>query len=299
MPRISTLYRTPSRIPRTPGVRYVGRGMRLGTGRTPILIRRAGTAMVLRNPYVRAGAGVVTAGPLALAGLRRFKNYLRQKRERMKIGHSNTATSKRNIVQNSSNNSLSSRTLNAYNLTEIPKTSTNEIDKRQRDICYISGFKICGEIKSGGGSPVLVNYAVVYDKRSSDGTLFPTTSDFFRGSGTERAMDFDTSLSSVEFHCAPLNTDRFVVLLHKRFTLAPNPSTTSAGYTSNNRENYRSFDWWIPLKKQIRFEDGRAQSHVWLLFWCDRHNSPGGTLPNPTTMIWSHKIITYFREPKN
>ena len=144
----------------------------------------------------------------------------------------------------------STRTLYFTELQDITKTTTNEIDKRQRDVVKLSGVKLCIEVNHLQTAPLLVNYAIVYDKRSNDGTTTVNTGDFFRANGgTQRAKDFSTVLSSAEFHCLPLNTDRFTVLWHKRFKLGVN--TPSGGYSNNSRENYRMIQKYQDRKSVV------------------------------------------------
>ena len=191
----------------------------------------------------------------------------------------------------------STRTLYFTELQDITKTTTNEIDKRQRDVVKLSGVKLCIEVNHLQTAPLLVNYAIVYDKRSNDGTTTVNTGDFFRANGgTQRAKDFSTVLSSAEFHCLPLNTDRFTVLWHKRFKLGVN--TPSGGYSNNSRENYRMIQKYQKINKLIRYEDGSAQSKIWLMWWCDLFSNPAATPAAANVLQYQHEGIVYFREPK-
>lgn len=258
------------------------------------MLLRSMRAVGAYNPYVRGG--LITAASLAAAraGLRKARRIKMKGRIGFPKG---TATSKRAATVTNTGDPLSTRTLYYENLVNIAKTSTNEIDKRQRDNAYISGFKICYDVLNYSVNPVLLNVAVVYDKRSNDGTVIMALDDFFRSSeGNNRAKDFSITLDANEFHCLPLNTDRFSVLKHGRFTLGPTQSATVGAYTVN-RENYKSIMWWVPLKKQIRYNDGNAQSKVWLIWWCDKFQAGTGVAAVTIGQTQIH-AVTYFKEPK-
>lgn len=211
------------------------------------------------------------------------------------------ARAKRCSTAIKTNTSISTRTLYYEALTDIPKTTQNEIDSRQRDVIHLSGFKICGEVLNDGTNTLLFNMAVVYDKRANDETTAISTSDFFRSNeGNARAVDFSILLASHEFHCLPLNTDRFTVLAHKRWKLRTGFGVANGAgdpYWSN-QDSGKFMEYWIPLKKKITFEDGHAQSKIWLLYWCDRWQTGPTNTPVANSANIDYRVVAYFREPK-
>jgi hypothetical protein len=147
-------------------------------------------------------------------------------------------------------------------------------------------------------NPLYVNVAVVYDKRSNDGTTVVGTGDFFRSrGGNTRAQDFGTALGGLEFRCLPLNTDRFSVIRHKRFMLlSKNPVNTTYAYATG--KSFKLYEDWIPLKRRITFEDGSAQSKIWLLIWCDEMFANPGDAPEGGALTLTRRCTIYFKEPK-
>lgn len=207
------------------------------------------------------------------------------------------ARAKRTETETLTNGSASTRVLYNDEITNIPKTTVNDIDARQRDVVRLSGFKMCFEIKNNDSVPLLCNYAVVYDKQNGETV---STSDFFRSNGgNERAKDFSVLLNSYEFHCLPLNTDRFTVLWHRRFVLAPNPAVASTGFTGENRNNWKTFEKYVKLKKHITFEGGVAQSKLWLLRWYDKFQQASGGAITINIANVDHHVMAYWREPKS
>lgn len=206
-----------------------------------------------------------------------------------------TATSKRCAIVNTDVISKATRTIYEINLVQIPKTTTNAIDSRQRDIVNVRGFKLCFQIRNKRPEPLLFNMAVVYDKRSNDAAVVVNENDFFRGAGNDRGQAFSNTLTSNEFHCLPLNKDRFTILWHKRFMIGGDSDTTDI---KNVTRNYRMFHKWLPLKKQIAFDDDNAQSKIWLIYWGDRFLEPASAAAASDTfdIMEYHKV--YFREPR-
>lgn len=298
--RVARLYRTPTLIGSGMRPRRVsfGAGTRLGTGRTPMVLRSGRMIGLAANPYVRGG--LITAASLsaARAALKKARVFRAAKRT---ITTPRSGTSKQAVTSNNTPALYNTRTLYDWEITDIGKTTTNNIHQRQRDMAYVSGFRICAEFRNVAFRPLLVNYAVLYDRRSNLGTVVPSNDDFFRAaSGDQRGLDFNDSLTSHEFHCNPLNSDRFVVLKHMRFILGTaGGNDTSDAYTETNRENWKALKMWVPLKKKLTWEDGQQNNKIWLFMWCDRFFEAAGTVPQLNQLQYSAHVVAYFRDPKN
>lgn len=199
------------------------------------------------------------------------------------------------------NQTESTRTLYYDNLISLSQTTTNEIDKRQRRVAYISGFKICAELKNQNAKPMLCNIALVHDRRTNEGESIIPTDEFFRAnSGNVRAKEFGVLRDSHEFHCSPLNTDRFTVIRHWRFKLAPNPVVGSEGFTSQaSMNNWRTFERYVPIKKNFAWNDTQPQSKLWLMRWYDGFQQATGTAAISNAVNFDMHVTGYFREPKN
>lgn len=261
--------------------------------------RKRAAVLLMPRTMKRARTGVRTARNVYGAATRIQRAWRRSRKARGRLKHRigkprSTANSKRRTMY-SEDNLISTRTLYFRNLVDIPKGTTNSINERDRHICYISGFKLCFELLNRGTPPMCMNLAVVYDKRSNDTVGTVSTSDFFRGGGSGRASDFSNSLSSNEFRCLPMNKDRFTILWHRRIMLG---TDDGAGFSVGNHNNYRVLDKWLPLKKQITWEDGDAQSKIWLLWWCDGFDIAAAATPLANQATVNLRAVTYFRETK-
>lgn len=187
---------------------------------------------------------------------------------------------------------INTRELYPIDLTNIVRESSdNAQDKREQEEINVSGFKICMDIKHSSGSAMHCNVAVI----SPRGCFDISETSFFRGSEDKRGKDFSTALSSLEFRCLPINTDRYFVLRHHRFLLgAVNDSV-------NNGEldpSYVMEDFWVKYNRQVRYQDGVAISgRVYLVFWFDRMHTEPASAKETAVITLSYRTISYFREP--
>jgi hypothetical protein len=191
------------------------------------------------------------------------------------------------------------RTQYIRQMTEIAQTSINDIRLRQRDIINFRGFKACLEIFNQLDQPLYFIWAVVSKKQDTDTTV----TDFFRnmGSADARGRTFSTSLSANEFHCLPINSDKYHVYVHKRMLLGPR--STNANFYDPNRANYRTFNHYEAVRRQVRFtgqSENEFISNLEVVWWCDAFYAPGGTAAYTTGAVKvSERYITYWKEPKN
>jgi hypothetical protein len=180
-------------------------------------------------------------------------------------------------------------------MTNIPEG--NSINQRERQMVNMRGFKICIELRNIRDDPLYFNLAVIAPKGA---TATPVTPDFFRGSTDDRAIDFGTALTSNEFHCLPINTDKYVVLLHKRYRLGPSPGATL--YTNENSNNFLNIDRYVSLKRQLRWskdEQSAESGRVYVVHWAAAFGASTGTLPAANSYSMSKRYISYWKEPKN
>lgn len=280
---------------------HLARQAVLGAGRG--LNRRAARVVAGRNmpnPY-RAGS--------ASARRARFMHAKRAIAKKMifsrkHVGESNqTYTSKASDTTNDLNEAArSTRTLYAYSLTNLTK-GTNE-NQRLRSMVNCRGFKICHEMRTSNNAsaPLYANCAVIAPKHTEQARdLIPLT-EFFRANFTERSRDFNNSLTGLEFHCTPINTDEWVVLRHKRYIL--NPQSNSV-YRSEHGSTYKTINWWIPMKRQLRYnstgnglDNLPTDGQVFFVFWFAAFGSASGATPAQLASTTT-KCIMYYREPKH
>jgi len=202
---------------------------------------------------------------------------------------------KTHVLQDASGPSgQSTRTLYFEDCTQVPKTSTNEINGRQRDIVNYRGFKVCQEWKNKSSFPLLCNVAVIALKGDADSPTLST--DFFRGYGSDRNLNFGDGLESLDFHCKPINTDKYTVVKHMRFKLGSAAGNDSEGF--HDLPNYAMKEFYVPINRQLRYRgNGTCHTPFFLVHWCDEFQTPGGT-PGQPVVDFAQNVTAYFKEPQ-
>lgn len=279
-----------------------------------IVRKRPASSLIMASPYAKRFKAAYSLGAYAYANRakiryaarkigRAYRKYKGRSRKRMfsrtNVGERvGTGGAKRNfVVRDTVVNSLATRTLLIADLNEIPEG--NVLQSRERKIVNCRGYKLCMELRNQAQGPLYVNVAVLSPKNGNTGV---GTSDFFRWSANDvRSIDFgDVTLTSNEYHCLPINSDKYTVLRHKRYVLGENGSTS---FEDRNRANYANVDWWIPLKRQIRYETGAQEStqtgEVYCVMWCDNWGTAAGAGSTADQLAYTRRFVNYFREPKN
>lgn len=206
-------------------------------------------------------------------------------------------TYKAHIVQSGSNESIDTRVLNWLDLTSIPKTVSNDNNDRQRGVVNLRGWKIYFQILSNCSQLLKFNMAIISPKNDGAGV---TNTDFFRDPTAEnRAMSFSTAQPQLVMSAYPINTDLYTVLQHKRYNIIAGTSGgTSLALTG---KNWRDFNFYVPLKRQLRFADASADSarqHVFLVFWIDPLLSSPGAVSVAAQATIGYRIHAVFKEPR-
>lgn len=276
-----------------------------------IVRKRAAVKLLSRTPYGKRARLAYQIGSYAyrnrgkirMAARTIGRAYRRYKRKRdfsrRNIGEPvGKSTAKRRFTtRDTAIQSLATRTLLVSDLNLI--TEGNQLGQRERKLVNVRGYKLCMEIRNQAQGPLYVNVAVIAPKGGNTGV--PNT-DFFRWSANDnRSIDFgDVTLTSNEYHCLPINVDKYTVLRHKRYVLGENGSTS---FADQNRANYANVDWWIPLKRQIRFDgnsSGDTQNgEVYSVMWCDNWGTAAGAGSTADQLAYTRRFVTYFKEPKN
>lgn len=277
-----------------------------------IVRKRAYTALsraALSSPYAKRARMAYSIGAYAFKNRRGIKRgarivrraYRRGRAKSQKFSRSNigervgTGTSKRSVTHTNDNIIRNTRLLYEHSLADIPEGT--DLDARQRKMVNCRGFKICLELKNLINNPMYVNIAVVSPKDGQSNF----NADWFRSSdASNRARNFDVTLNSNEFSCLPINSDAFTILKHKRFQLIPGSTTGSTA--SQSGRSYMQLKWWIPLKRQLRYdaaigqpENGKVHLVYWFTEFATAANDPG--LVGAVQM--SSRVVAYFKEPKN
>lgn len=233
----------------------------------------------------------------------------RRKNKRENFSSSNigkdigTADAKRYMVDDTDDNNLyDTRTLYFKNLIDIP---TGYFDyQRAGARVNISGIKICTEWYNqyvNDAEQILnCHLAVIAPKDSNcKETQLAISTDFFGAMGgnvSNRATDFSTSLSSNDFRCYPINTDKWVVLKHIRFDLGPRSTIAMPDHY------YKHQDFYLKINRQVQFSsnaaDATTDNPIFLVWWCDSAMEAGGAVVKTQALRLNTKAVIFFREPR-
>lgn len=188
---------------------------------------------------------------------------------------------------------LASRTLAKFELTQISRTAGNTINLRQRDIVNLRGFAINFDFQCLGTNFQYVNMAVLSSKEDNDVNV----TDFFRsgGLGTTRYLDFDNALSSLQFAHLGINSDKYTILLHKRWKV--NRSTRGTGSA-----DWRTYKRYLKVNRQIQYDSEIASScldKIFLVIWTDLPGNTQTATPTADMLTYGVHVTTVFKEPKN
>jgi len=165
------------------------------------------------------------------------------------------------------------------------------LNDRERDIIDLRGFKVCISAQNlRTNAPMFLNVAMVTSK--FDPTQAPGTAGFFRGEGASRGTDFADARTGTEFRCLSINTDKYYIQKHMRMSMHK---------FNTNQKDFLVKEFYIPIKRQIRFDTSGGTSlnrQFFLVWWCDTLLAPSGGASVANAMNFQYKITTYFREPK-
>lgn len=225
-----------------------------------------------------------------------YRRYRRSRKVRINrsIGQRpGSGTTKRNVAFDQEN-SEGTRVFIVDEVTAMNRTTTNEINERQRQIVNFRGFKFCATFKNLQAAGILMgNLAILAPKGVNTA---PSTTDFFRSyeNSVSRAKDFGNGLTANEFHCLPINADKYKVLKHWRFRLAPE-GVRNCG----NDKYYKTMQFYYKLNRQLRWDDlNVCQTPIYIVRWWD--NLGTASLAGPTLNVCNTqvRVINYWREPK-
>lgn len=242
-------------------------------------------------PYVKAAVtGIRKRRSRALAN--RAKKRAAMRRVGEAVG---TSSAKWDQLQVGLTN-MNPHILGQVTLLDISRTvvSGSPYNRRMSDQVNFRGIKFCMNFRvesAIGTAKAWMNVAVISPKSDLTSTSIIPNGEFFRHpKGDRRDIDFgDASLDNLDYRCASINTDRFNIHCRKRFTLGPT--------TSVEGKKDRYIQWYMPLKRQIRYNDNSASpegKNMYLVWWYS--TSDGGT---PAAAVrYQYSIVRYFRDTK-
>lgn len=210
-------------------------------------------------------------------------------------------------------------------------TKGDNINQRERQVVNLRGFKLDISIANVSYDELVMNWAIIHPKTAVAGTTVEgqvVATEFFRDYGTRRSVSPSemSTRAGLEWVNAKVNTDLYSVLKRGRFTLNPAimpgmptlpddregavplsgvPEWTVPGsiYPHPNKGNsVRTKSMWIPIKRQIRFDQAISASappeQLWFVWWADSPFSSDQSGANADAFAMNFRGITYYREPK-
>lgn len=206
-----------------------------------------------------------------------------------------TSTSKSVTTHNSTLSAVDTRTLYTLNLTTVTKGDNR--NQRERNLINVGGFKITFQVRNGRTVPMNWHLAVVSNKQN--GTTV-TTTDFFRSPSDTRAQDFTTAINDLTMDNLALNSDKYQILKHKKWQLVPSSNNTT--WQANSGKNFTTIRWYVPLKRQLRFEQNTDTipntGNVFLVYWCSHMADGSGDPAVVDGWDVGYRTEMYFREPR-
>jgi len=210
-------------------------------------------------------------------------------------------------MQNGNGAPFSTRQGYATELTLLAKADDglNSINDRQRQTVVVNGFSIRYMYQNVANAPMYCNIAIVNPKNANSSVL--SLDGFFRDYNQSRDVNFSDLLSALELHTLPINTDRYRVLAHKRHVIpAANLLATgeNAGFAeksigASGPPNFVAGKMWVPLKRQIQFNDDLNDScehKCFYVVWFDLIGNNKTATSTGGLVSGQMHAVTYFNE---
>lgn len=185
------------------------------------------------------------------------------------------------------NNGYTRKTLYTHLLTNIGTGSSAHA--RTRTSIKIVGIKlrlfVINENGVAAGSPtgniLWMNMAIVSPK---DSNTTPDEDDFFtRDEGTFRGQAFTdyANMSGLDYATKNINTAKFVVRWHHRFTLGASANAGTSEFGECVMLPYKKLSRWVPINRTFAYNDAQGNTcmdNMYLIHWAtgpnDAHNNP-------------------------
>jgi len=251
------------------------------------------TVNVLRPYMQRAAANVIRRG---------FRSYRLRRRSRqpartrvgMPVGTATARVQQVNQVLPIANQT--SRTQYIREITDIAQGSAP--NERNRDILNFRGVKICCNfINESLGVNLFVNYCIISPKSGID----VDEQDFFRSHVANRGVDFNSpNLTSMDYHCRNINSDRYNIITHKRLKLASQNASLQNG---SLRYSY-AVQRYVKIQRQLRYNNlsdelgEKCTTPIFFVWWYDAEGL--GTEADQVEVLNTDlRLMAYFRNPPN
>lgn len=256
--------------------------------------RRSGIIPAIR----RASRMIPVLRRIPYKSSRQFKNALKKRSERRRVGDTpKKDTSKRRTVVDTGCIARDTQTLYSWDLTQLG-AQADGIDSRERDVVRIGGWRVDYEVQNKVDAPVYINMAVISAKTCPGVDL---DTNFFRSAGVQRAVNYSTTATDLERHVTGINTDRWIILMHRRIRLAGQVDSspgTPGNQFSSGKTSYATISRYVKLGRQVRFDadtDTVPQSKVYLVIWYGRLCGNGTVVTG--AVEHNLKVRCWFRDP--
>jgi len=209
------------------------------------------------------------------------------------IGRKPNSNPNRRTIRESGVTTVANKELFDEPLIRVEKNVGGDetINKRNRDTINYKGTKICFMAKNILRLPIFLNWAIVVPKTGTVSSL-----DFLRDGSNERDMPVNNTATFMDLRCAPINSDRYRILMHKKHTILPD-SDKIVGNPQSEGRDLKVIEEYIPLKRQVFFDGDTAVpiENAYMVWWCDFYNSTTGGVTS-STMDVSWRMIQYYQD---
>jgi len=194
---------------------------------------------------------------------------------------------------------LDTQDLRFWDLTAIGKG--DGINERTRQIINLRGFKMQAWFQNRSSLPLVVNWAIAAGNQKN----VISSTDFLRGYGSSRWVGISAG-SGLDRALGDINIDEYVVLKHKRFSLAEATVNTEGNAVPFNTDakisSWKMKEFYIPIKRQLRYSTEAAIScldKVFFVVWVDYPGDATTAGPREKVLKLDFNSVIYFKEPKN
>lgn len=254
----------------------------------------------------RTGWAGVAAGTAAnlVYGSRVHSTYMRRLKARrqvgLRVGSSNCKSDELQPIGENNSTKVLNRVQRLLALTQ--SSDINNRSTRLQQSVNFRGVKVCFRVQLNNvvakpGQKFAFNWAVISPKQEGEDLPQIPNENFFRGSGEQnRSQDFTGTLTGLDLHCLPINTDKYIIHRHKRMIMGP--------YESTEGKSEKMFETYIPVKRKVIYNASGTSTEqtypigkdMWMVWWgayLDEGNGSGQTNAYTTQF----KVVKYFREP--
>jgi len=252
-----------------------------------------------RNVMLRrmARGGARYAASRIQAAWRSRRRNARRQPARARIG-TPVGSARARFTQVHQDNTLilkNSRTLYVHEISDIEQGQLP--NQRNRDLLNFRGVRLCLYWQNDiNNRQLFVNMAVLSPKTG----ITIDEENFFRSNAQERGLNFEEpNLTAMDYHCRPINADKYNIITHKRFVLASPNNELNCG---NLRASIRVMKY-IKIKRQLRYQQlfegpETCTTPIFFCWWCEQEGAPAESEQIPSCKI-DHRIIAYFRNPRD